>query len=66
MDQCSIRVYSLNALTLIMSLTNLEASLKILLLIISIVYTSMKIFDWLIIKIKGNKNADNSKETTQD
>jgi hypothetical protein len=66
MDQCSIRVYGLNTLTLIMSLTNLEASLKILLLIISIVYTSMKIFDWLIIKIKGNKNADNSKETTQD
>ena len=53
MDQCSIRVYSLNALTLIMSLTNLEASLKILLLIISIVYTSMKIYDWLIIKLKG-------------
>jgi len=64
MDQCSLRVYGLNTLTLIMSLTNLEASLKILLLIISIVYTSMKIFDWLIIKIKGNKNADNSKETT--
>lgn len=66
MDQCSIRVYSLNALTLIMSLTNLEASLKILLLIISIIYTSMKIYDWLIIKLKGDKNADNSKETTQD
>jgi len=66
MDQCSLRVYGLNTLTLIMSLTNLEESLKILLLIISIVYTSMKIFDWLIIKIKGNKNADNSKETTQD
>jgi hypothetical protein len=65
MDQCSIRVYSLNALTLIMSLTNLEASLKILLLIISIIYTSMKIYDWLIIKLK-RKNADNSKETTQD
>ena len=65
MDQCSIRVYTLNALTLIISLTNLEASLKILLLIISIVYTSMKIYDWLIIKLKG-KNADNSKEITQD
>jgi len=65
MDQCSIRVYSLNALTLIMSLTNLEASLKILLLLISIIYTSMKISDWVLIKIKG-KNADNSKETTQD
>ena len=66
MDQCSIRVYALNAITLIMSLTNLEASLKILLLIISIVYTSMKIYDWLIIKLKGNKNADNNKEITQD
>jgi hypothetical protein len=66
MDQCSLRVYSLNALTLIMSLTNLEDTLKILLLLISIIYTSMKIYDWLIIKIKGNKNADNSKETTQD
>lgn len=65
MDQCSLRVYSLNALTLIMSLTNLEASLKILLLIISIIYTSMKIYDWLIIKLK-RKDADNSKETTQD
>jgi len=65
MDQCSIRVYSLNAITLIMSLTNLEASLKILLLLISIIYTSMKISDWVLIKIKG-KNADNSKETLQD
>jgi len=65
MDQCSLRVYALNSVTLIMSLTNLEASLKILLLIISIVYTSMKIYDWLIFKIKG-KNADNNKEITQD
>lgn len=65
MDQCSIRVYTLNAITLIISLTNLEAALKILLLIISITYTSMKIYDWLIIKLKG-KNADNSKEITQD
>ena len=65
MDQCSIRVYSLNALTLIMSLTNLEIVLKILLLIISIVYTSMKIYDWLIIKL-NKKNADNNKEITQD
>ena len=65
MDQCSIRVYSLNTLTLIMSFTNLEASLKILLLGISIIYTSMKIYDWVLIKIKG-KDADNSKETLQD
>ena len=66
MDQCSIRVYSLNALTLIMSFTNLEDILKILLLLISIIYTSMKIYDWLNIKLKKNKNEDNSKETTQE
>lgn len=66
MDQDSVRLYCLNALTIYLSFTNLETTLKILLLIISIIYTSMKIYDWLIIKIKGNKNADNSKETTQD
>jgi len=64
-DQCSLRVYALNTLTLIMSFTNLEASLKILLLAISIIYTSMKIYDWVLIKIKG-KDADNNKEALQD
>jgi hypothetical protein len=36
-----------------MSLTNLEAKLKILLLLISIIYTSMKIYDWVSNKRKG-------------
>ena len=62
MDQCSIRVYILNALTLVMSFTNLEIVLKIILLIISIVYTSMKIYDWINVKLK-NKNDYNDKET---
>ena len=65
MDQGSIRLYILNALTIYLSFTKLETTLKILLLLISIVYTSMKIYDWLTFKIKG-KNADNSKEITQD
>lgn len=65
MDQGSIRLYILNALTIYLSFTKLETTLKILLLLISIVYTSMKIYDWLIIKL-NKKNADNSKETTQD
>ena len=65
MDQGSVRLYCLNILTLIMSFTNLEAKLKILLLLISIVYTSMKIYDWVLIKL-NKKNADNSKEITQD
>jgi hypothetical protein len=58
MDQCSIRVYTLNAITLIASLTNLEATLKVLLLIISIAYTSMKIYDWIMYKIKGKKSNE--------
>jgi hypothetical protein len=62
MDQCSIRVYMLNALTLIMSFTNLEVILKIILLIISILYTSMKIYDWINIKLK-NRYDYNDKET---
>ena len=62
MEQGSIRVYVLNALTLIMSFTNLEVILKIILLIISIVYTSMKIYDWINIKLK-NRYDYNDKET---
>jgi hypothetical protein len=61
MEQGSIRVYMLNALTLIMSFTNLEVILKIVLLIISIVYTSMKIYDWINIKLK-NRYDYNDKE----
>lgn len=65
MDQDSIKLYGLNALTIYLSFTNLETTLKILLLIISIIYTSMKIYDWVLIKSKC-KNEDNSKETPQD
>jgi len=65
MDQPSLRVYLLNTLTLMMSFTNLEAKLKIMLLLISIIYTSMKIWDWVQIRI-NKKNEDNSKENTQD
>lgn len=61
MEQTSIRVYILNALTLIMSFTNLEVILKIVLLIISIIYTSMKIYDWINIKLK-NKYDYSDKE----
>lgn len=65
MDQDSIKLYGLNALTIYLSFTNLETTLKILLLIISIIYTSMKIYDWVLIKSKC-KNEDNNKETSQD
>lgn len=65
MDQGSIRLYILNALTIYLSFTNLETTLKIMLLLISIIYTGMKIVDWVLIKIK-KKDADNNKETIQD
>jgi hypothetical protein len=65
MDQGSIKLYILNALAISLSFTNLESTLKILLLCISIVYTAMKIADWILIKIK-NRNGNNDKETLQD
>lgn len=65
MDQGSIKLYCLNALTIYLSFTNLETTLKILLLLISIVYTSMKIYDWILIKL-NNKDGNNGKETLQD
>lgn len=63
-DQESGRLYTLNALTIYLSFTNMESILKILLLCISIVYTSMKIVDW--ITNRNIKNGNNNKETTQD
>jgi hypothetical protein len=65
MDQGSIRLYILNALTIYLSFTKLETTLKILLLLISIVYTSMKIYDWILIRL-NKKDGNNSKETLQD
>lgn len=65
MDQGSIRLYILNALTIYLSFTNLETTLKILLLLISIMYTSMKIYDWILTKL-NKKNGNNDKETLQD
>ncbi len=65
MDQDSLKLYALNTLTIFLSFTNLESTLKILLLCISIAYTTMKIIDWIQIKLK-DKNGDNDKETLQD
>ena len=65
MDQGSIRLYTLNTLTIFLSFTNIESVLKVLLLCISIVYTTMKIIDWVQIKLK-NRNVNNDKEIIQD
>lgn len=65
MNQESLKIYILNILTLAISFTNLESILKIILLAISIIYTSMKIIDWVLTKINKN-NVNNDKETIQD
>lgn len=63
-DHDSMKLYVLNALVIGLSFTNLENILKIVLLCMSIVYTTMKIFDW--IKLKKYNDANNSKETSQE
>ncbi len=56
----STKLYLINSLTFFMTFTNIENTLKILLLILSIVYTSVKIYE--IFK----KNENRGKEATQD
>lgn len=41
-----LKIYLLNASVLIISLSEVEASLKVLLLLLSIIYTTVKIIDW--------------------
>jgi hypothetical protein len=48
MEIQDMKLYSLNTLALGISMTNIEVSLRIILLIVTIVYT--------IMKIKNNKN----------
>ena len=47
-----LKIYLLNGLTLSVSFTNLELILKIILLLTSILYTFIKIYDYF--KIKRN------------
>jgi len=46
-----IRLYTLNASAMVVSFTNVERALKILLLCVSIIYTVLK-----IIEMKGKKD----------
>ena len=52
-----LRLYALNSLTMAISFSNVEATLKILLLCVSIVYTIMKTIE-LIKNKKDGKNND--------
>jgi hypothetical protein len=40
----SVKLYAINSLTLVMTFTNIENTLKIMLLLMSIVYTAVKIY----------------------
>ena len=53
-----LRLYALNTLTMAISFSNIEATLKILLLCVSIVYTIMKIIEL----IKNKKDGKDNKE----
>ena len=53
-----LRLYSLNTITMAISFSNVEATLKILLLCVSIVYTIMKTIEL----IKNKKDGKNNKE----
>jgi len=48
----NLKIYLLNASVFLISLSKVEASLKVLLLLLSIIYTGIKIIDW----IKKRKN----------
>lgn len=50
----SFKIYALNTGTFVISLTNLENTLKVILLIISIAYTCLKTLE--LIKSKKNEN----------
>jgi len=62
----TIKIYSLNALAFLSTLTTLDALLKLALLVVSIVYTTVKIFAVIKndLKIKGTveKMEKNVKE----
>ena len=53
-----LKLYSLNSITMAISFSNVEATLKILLLCVSIVYTIMKTIEL----IKNKNNGKNNKE----
>ena len=50
-----LRLYALNSITMAISFSNVEATLKILLLCVSIVYTIMKTIEL----IKNKKDGEN-------
>jgi hypothetical protein len=55
MSMNDLKLYALNTITMAISFTNIENTLKIILLCISILYTILKTFDLLANKKKKNE-----------
>jgi hypothetical protein len=58
MTNNDLKIYALNSVAMAVSFSNIEATLKILLLCVSIVYTILKTIE--LIKKKYDNKADNS------
>ena len=52
----NLKLYILNTGVFLISLSKIEASLKVVLLLFSIAYTGMKIYDWIKNRKNGNKD----------
>jgi len=55
MNESDIKLTLLNSFSLLASFSNIESSLKIILLIASIAYTCLKIYEIIKNKTNGNK-----------
>lgn len=53
-----LKLYGLNSVTMAISFSNVEATLKILLLCVSIVYTIMKTIELINNKKNGSNNSE--------
>jgi hypothetical protein len=51
-----LKLYALNSIAMAMTFSNVESTLKIFLLCVSIIYTILKIIDFLIKKKNGKTN----------
>lgn len=60
MTQDDLKLGVFNAITFVISFTNIEMFLKILLLIVSIIWTALKAYESLQ-NIKSNNNESNKK-----
>lgn len=54
------KIYILNTFALLFSFSNFELILKIFVLIASLIYSCMKIYEWIEDRIKKHKDGSNN------